>query len=170
VPARVSDVCVEAWRLSGNLDSDVDCFSAPHPALRAGWLVLSKPETTVDVEAADPQRVLDTRSGVGGSTERLDAGQVLQVQVIGVGISDVPAGASAVVLNLTSTQSEAPGYVTVWPCGQQRPDTSNLNFRPDIDVANLVIAKPGVDGKVCVFASQATHLIADLSGWFPAGA
>jgi len=33
---------------------------------------------------------------------------------------------------------------------------------------NAVIAKVGVGGKVCLFASNSTHLLADVNGFFPA--
>ncbi|MEA3186058.1 MAG: hypothetical protein QOJ74_2535, partial [Ilumatobacteraceae bacterium] len=34
-------------------------------------------------------------------------------------------------------------------------------------VPNSVIAKVGSNGSVCLFASEATHLIADVAGYFP---
>ncbi|HWL41294.1 MAG TPA: hypothetical protein VNQ73_00020, partial [Ilumatobacter sp.] len=67
-------------------------------------------------------------------------GQVLALQV--GGRADVPLDAAAVVLNVTAVGPAGPGYVTAFPCDQQRPLASNLNYAPGDVVANLVIAKP----------------------------
>ena len=34
-------------------------------------------------------------------------------------------------------------------------------------VANLVVAKIGAGGAVCIFNNQGTHLVADVNGYFP---
>ena len=50
------------------------------------------------------------------------------------------------------------------------PTASNLNFVAGDTVPNAVIVKLGAGGKVCLFAAEsATHLIADINGYFPAG-
>lgn len=36
-------------------------------------------------------------------------------------------------------------------------------------IANTVVTSVGTNGRICVFTSAATHLLADLSGYFPAG-
>ena len=80
----------------------------------------------------------------------------------------MPEDASAAVLNVTVTEPEAAGFVTVWPCGHPRPLASNLNYATDENVPNLVTAPIGADGDVCLYTLAATHLIADLNGWHPA--
>ncbi|MEY4230757.1 MAG: hypothetical protein RLZZ362_1606, partial [Actinomycetota bacterium] len=70
----------------------------------------------------------------------------------------------AVALNVTVTEPWAAGYVTAYPCGGSLPSASNLNFSAGTTVANLVIAKVGTGGKVCLFSSAPTHLIADVNG------
>ena len=76
------------------------------------------------------------------------AGSVTELQVIGR--LGVPTGSTAVVLNITVTQPETAGYVTVYPCGSARPSASNLNFAAGTTFPNLVIAKIGTGGKVCI--------------------
>jgi V8-like Glu-specific endopeptidase len=111
-----------------------------------------------------PARVLDTRSGVGADGP-VGAGRSIEVQVTGRG--GVPAGAGAVVLNVTVTQPTTSGYVTVYPSGSDRPTASNLNFRPGQTVPNLVVAKLGEGGTVTLFNSHgSSHLIADVMGWY----
>ncbi len=116
----------------------------------------------------DPVRILDTRDGTGVADQRpgpRGAGIVTELDVTGVG--GVPdAGVGAVVLNLTVTEATGNGYVTVYPCGNARPLASNVNVRRGVNVANLVTAKVGTDGKVCFFTSTQTQLVADVSGWY----
>ena len=72
--------------------------------------------------AVQPERLLDTREGaqVGYSGAKPAADQVVELQVTAVGASQLDADTAAVVLNVTGTEADAPGYVTVWPCGAPR--------------------------------------------------
>ena len=116
----------------------------------------------------DPLRVLDTRDGtgvVGQHPGPLGAGQVTKLHITGVG--GVPEiGAAAVVLNVTVTQAPGAGFITVYPCGDSRPNASSVNFEHGVDVANQVTAKVGTNGDVCFFANAQVQLIADLNGWY----
>jgi hypothetical protein len=89
-------------------------------------------EATRDVAAADlsyqaivPQRLLDSRFAVSVAS----AGMVTPGVPVSVTLPKVVAGAAAVALNVTVTQPTADGFATVYPCGQQPPDASDLNFR-----------------------------------------
>jgi hypothetical protein len=79
----------------------------------------------------------------------------------------VPVGTSAVVLNVTATEAAIPGFITVFPCGTDQPTASNLNYVAGSTIPNLVIAQVGLTGKVCIFNSAPTHVVADLAGYFP---
>jgi hypothetical protein len=114
----------------------------------------------------DPARLFDTRQ-----TAKVAAGATLAVGVLGQ--EGVPvAGVEAVVMNVTVTEPDGPGYVTVFPCGQPPPTASNLNYVAGQNVPNLVTVKVGANGQVCFFTFAATHLVADVSGWYagPGGA
>ncbi len=117
------------------------------------------------------QRVLDTRVdgriGYFGATP--SGGQTTAVRVAGTGDPAVADNASAVVVNVTITEPEAAGFVTVWPCGQPRPPTSNVDFAAGETVANLAIAAIGSEGSICLFSSATTHLVVDVAGWMSAG-
>ena len=117
-----------------------------------------------------PERVLDTRGPqpIGYVGGKPSAGQTVQLQVTGVGTSNVPADAKAVVLNLTGTGAASNGYVTVWPCGAPQPNASNLNVKAGTNVPNLVITKVGDGGKVCLYTQPSQDLVADISGYMPA--
>jgi murein DD-endopeptidase MepM/ murein hydrolase activator NlpD len=127
----------------------------------SGWV-----ETQTGFGAIAPVRRFDTRTGSGGvPAQKLGARQTLEVAVTGQ--DGVPSSkVSAVVLNVTATEASASGYVTVFPCGSQAPLASNLNFVAGQTVPNSVVAPVGAGGKVCFYSSAATHLLADVSGWY----
>ena len=116
-----------------------------------------------------PERVLETRADgqTGYSGGKPAAGATIALQITGVGASPVPATANAVVLNVTGVEPDATGYVTVWPCGSPRPTASNLNLAPGAITPNLVMAKIGEGGKVCLFTQSPAHLVADVNGYWP---
>ena len=128
-----------------------------------GWF----PHDT-DFRSLTPERLLDSRSGTGTPEGVVPANHVVELKVTKVGASNIPADAGAVVLNVTVTAPQADGHITVYPCGQDRPKASNINYVKGVTIANAAVAKIGTDGKVCLYTHSATHLVADTTGWFPA--
>ncbi len=128
------------------------------------------PGPTIDhsYHPVTPERLLDTRDRTGADVGKLGAGQTLTLQVTGAGVTNVPADASAVVLNVTVTEADGSGYLTVYPCGSARPLASNLNYVTGQTIPNLTITKLGVGGTICLYTQAAVHLIADIDGWYPA--
>lgn len=120
-----------------------------------------------------PTRILDTRSGLGAPQARLAAGQVLELQVVGGAVLDVPAEAGAVTVNVTATEATGPGYLTLYPCDAARPDASNVNYAAGQSIPNLVSAKLSATGSICIYALTDVHVIADIAAWYgvdqPAG-
>ena len=106
-----------------------------------------------------PERVLDTRGGA-----KIPAGGVINVPI--AGRFGVPADAVSVALNVTATQAEDNGFLTVYPNGQPLPVASNVNYTTGADVPNLVVAPLGTDGSINIFSEDATHVIVDIFGWF----
>ncbi|WP_441250163.1 PKD domain-containing protein [Kitasatospora sp. McL0602] len=110
--------------------------------------------------ALAPSRLLDTRH-----TAALGPDATTSVQVRGVG--GVPADATSVVLNLTSTDADAGGYLTAYASGTERPGTSNLNFAARQTVANQVVVPIGADGKVSIYNKFGhTQVVADVFGYY----
>jgi hypothetical protein len=119
-----------------------------------------------------PARLLDTRAG-GSTVDDLFEGLgsvpadgTLQLEVTERG--GVPSGAVAVAINVTVTGARGPGFITVWPCGAARPQSSNLNYNPGTTTANLVMPGVGTGGQVCFYSLAQTDLVVDVSGYFPA--
>jgi hypothetical protein len=115
------------------------------------------------MQPKSPDRLVDTRN-----SGMLAANTPLEIPVTGT--FDVPADASATLINVTAVGAVADGFVTVYPCGQSVPVASNINFRAGQNVPNLVLAAAGAGGKTCIQSSVATHILADVTAWFPAAA
>jgi hypothetical protein len=110
-----------------------------------------------------PARLYDTRQ----TGDRLSDGQTLQVKVAGK--NGIPMGASAVALNVTGVDATDEGYVTVYPCGTERPVVSNLNPHPGRAQPNLVLTPVAADGTVCVYSLQDVDIVIDVSGYYKEG-
>ncbi|MCB1248630.1 MAG: hypothetical protein KDB36_04455, partial [Acidimicrobiales bacterium] len=117
-----------------------------------------------------PARLVDTRSGLGGSAVWLGPGESRMVQVAGLG--GVPAsGAAAAVLNVTAVGPSAATHLSVWPAGAPMPTASNVNVPAGQTVANLAMVRLGDGGAVELFNNAGSvDVVVDVSGWFDLGA
>ena len=126
-----------------------------------GWLTTTSDVGLVPIAS---RRLLDTRSGLGGSG-RLGIGQAIEIPVVAAGSTT-----TAVTLNITAVDPANPGFVTAWPCGVPQPFVSNLNPQRAVTQPNLVTVRVGVGGRVCLFSSQITDLIVDVTAEYQPGA
>ena len=83
------------------------------------------------------------------------------------GRSGVPAGATAVAVNLTATDIAGPGFITAYPCGT-RPVVSNLTSCPP-HRGQLAIVPLAADGSLCLYTIGDSDIVADVIGWFGPG-
>lgn len=120
---------------------------------------------TTKVTPVTPNRVLDTRHGIGGS-RRVPAGRQVVVQVAGT--SGVPVGASAAVVNITAVSPSGWGFLTAFPCTDGVPDTSNVNYVGGQIVSNNTIAALSPAGQLCVWTYAETDILVDVTGWLGA--
>ncbi|MEU2390979.1 PKD domain-containing protein [Streptomyces sp. NPDC007369] len=113
-----------------------------------------------------PLRLLDTRSGTGAAKAKVGPYSSVRVKIAGAG--KVPATATAVVLNVTVTNTTAGGHVSAYPAGRARPESSNMNYTAGQTVPNMVIVPVGRDGYVELYNGgwNAADLIADVTGYF----
>lgn len=118
------------------------------------------------IESLAPTRLFDTRADqpAPGPKGLVPSGGSIDVQVGGV--AGVPDDAVAVVINVTATETTAPGFVTVYGAGGSVPlaSTLNVNFAGET-VPNLVIMPIGVGGKISLYTQSATHLLGDVTGY-----
>lgn len=112
--------------------------------------------------AVVPERALDSRK-----TSTFGARETRRVPLAGK--YGVPKTATGVLVNVTSTRSQARGYVTVAPSIKTRPRSSTVNFAVRDTVANRALVQLSSDGGIDVYASAATHVVIDVVGWFGKG-
>ena len=119
----------------------------------------------------EPGRVVDTRFG-DPKVDGVSRFKIADARVVGdpsrTGESiGVPVGAAAVAINVTVTGTEAPGFVSVYPCAattDSPPNVSNVNYGPGATVANSAIVQLSSEGYLCVKAEGATHVLVDVAG------
>ncbi len=130
----------------------------------SGWWV---PNQGWRYQPATPARLVDTRDAAGARSpvvgKRL-AGSTFSVTVAAWPSS--PLAPTAVLVNVTATDADTAGFVTVSPCGSSTPEVSSLNVGPGEVAANTATVAVGGDGTVCVYTSAAMHVVVDLEGWF----
>lgn len=137
---------------------------------------VSRSSTTPGFVSVAPKRVFDTRPGESPTALRnVQKTKVGGTYELAVQFSDLPGGITpatglgAVSMNVTVVDPDASGFVTVFPCAN-RAEVSNVNFVGGQTVANAVIAPVSGAGTICFFSNTPAHIIADINGYFPAGA
>ena len=159
-----------------DIDALIDYFTAESPVAppstdRVDEIGNNLPGT---IQSLPPARLLETRDEPGYETVdgefqgegRLGAGETLELVVAGRG--DVPEDASAAALNVGAVLPSDEGFLTIYPCGEDLPIASNVNYFGDDVVSNSVVAQIGEDGKVCIYTLTETDLIVDVNGLVPA--
>ena len=119
-----------------------------------------------------PCRLFDTRptpDNVGPRTSPLGATDVYTQQVTGTnGNCTIPAAATAVALNVTTTNATVASYLTLWPADAPRPLASNLNWVPGSPpTPNKVDVKLSTDGRVSLYNNAGNvDVLADIVGYY----
>jgi len=152
-----SDGTVTVWNMPGGpaVDVVVDALGAYDPDHGDRYTNL-----------AQPVRVMDTRYGTGTPAGKISSvcdGSSADTKLKIAGVNGVPANAGSVLLNVTVTEPERDGFLTV---GHSKT-TSNLNFKANQTVANQVIAPLDADGTVTVCNSGGrVHVVMDVFGYY----
>jgi hypothetical protein len=104
----------------------------------------------------DPKRVVDTRL----SGQRGDSAILVPIP------AGIPGDAGALAVSITAVGAATSGFLSVYPAGGVRSDTSVVNTDERNDTrANAVFASVDGDGFV-VFRSMETDVLVDVWGWF----
>jgi len=109
--------------------------------------------------AGVPCRALDTRNNGGQPFE----GEK-RVNVAG-SFCIPPSSAKAYVLSATVVPQVPLGYLTLWPDLEGQPAVSTLNAVDGWTTSNMAIVSTA-NGFIDAFASNYTHLVLDISGYF----
>ncbi|HWI78346.1 MAG TPA: hypothetical protein VNS31_04065, partial [Ramlibacter sp.] len=110
---------------------------------------LASPTSGMVYTMITPCRIIDTRKTVAG---KIAAGETRDFDASRAGGSfadqggedndcGIPAGVSAVVMNVTVDHPEGPGYLTVFPYGVTKPYASSANYVFNQTVGNEIIVK-----------------------------
>ncbi|MEY2522036.1 MAG: hypothetical protein QOJ66_601 [Ilumatobacteraceae bacterium] len=116
-----------------------------------------------EYQPVPPTRVVDTRE----TGQRISAGGTLTVDLSALAPTLVGPDAAAAAVNVTSVDQAAAGFLTVYPCGTERPLASSVNFlagQPRGALATTLLRQP--DRALCVFSNTATNVVVDLQGVF----
>jgi serine protease len=121
----------------------------------------STPTTASLFSPITPVRVLDTRNTTG---QTLGPGATLTQAMAGV--DGIASNASAVVTNVTATDTTAASFFTVYPGGTM-PLASDVNWGPGQTVPNLTVASLSGTGTMDVYNhSGSADLVIDAFGYF----
>lgn len=150
---------LRAGDLGGRGTSTARYTSGPSDA--AAGISSAQSSTGDAYSALTPTRLLDTRSSGGA----LGAGGTRNLTVTGLG--GVPAGATAVALNVTATDATSSSYLSVYPAGSTQPTVSNLDWVKGQTLANLVMVPVGTGGQVTFYNhAGSVDVVVDLEGYF----
>jgi hypothetical protein len=118
------------------------------------------------LHAMVPSRVVDTRTGLGMTgAGPVGAGATVNLSIPGSG--GIPAtGVDGLLLTVSVVSPSGPGYMTLYPCDQPRPGTSNINFPVGVTVTNTALVRVPPTGKVCLYTAGSTDVVVDAAGWY----
>jgi hypothetical protein len=77
----------------------------------------------------------------------------------------IPITAQAHVMSVTVVPPGPMGFLTLWPQGVARPLAATLNALDAAITSNMAIM-PTLNSSISVFASDPTHLVMDIAGYF----
>ncbi len=107
-----------------------------------------------------PKRALDTRGSrpVQSKTE---------IVVDLSSTAGIPRNASAAVINVVAADTQAAGFLTMWPDGSVRPDpASNINYPGgNYNIAGNAITRLR-NGRIRIYAHGTTDVVVDVVGYF----
>lgn len=119
-----------------------------------------------------PCRVVDTRNAVGPFGGPALAASTPRSFAIPLGAcSGIPATSVAYKFNVTLVPSGPVGYLTMWQTGAPMPLASVMNDLQGFIQGNAADIMAGTGGAVSAYATNPTHLVLDLYGYYlPAAA
>ena len=142
-------VCIVA---NADVDVVVDAFA---------WMAAGSP-----IAMGVPARLMDTRTGRGGTLGVLADGDVARLRVAGE--SGVPNSAVGATVNIAVVDAPHRGHVVVWPCDRDRPTASSINMWPGMRRSNQATLRLSQSGELCLGArvdgGGGFHLVIDAVG------
>jgi hypothetical protein len=113
-----------------------------------------------------PCRVADTRNANGPFGGPAIRSQTSRDFAMPNGDCGIPSTAAAYSLNVAVVPQDTLGYLTVWPAGQPQPLVATLNSVDGRIKSNVAIVPAGSNGAISIYATDTTHVILDINGYF----
>jgi hypothetical protein len=172
-PTTAGRFGIGSQQVSGNAAS----FFAGQMADVQMWNSLAAPvQTTAPASAfvpVNPERIMDTRSGtkIGAVTGPVAGGATITVPIADeggtTGAPFIDPDITAVAVAITVISPAGAGYLTVYPDGSDRLDTSLMDFPASTNLTNDEIIPVGPDGKIAIYVyGAATNILVDVTGHF----
>jgi hypothetical protein len=171
-PGSSGDVAIFSSATT-NIVVDVEGYVSQTTSGESGaglYSPLPSPIRICDTRAGNPSDLETPNNQCNGSAQnlgrRLSAGGHISIQV--TGDNNIPSGATSAVLNVTAVNPSSAGFLTVFPQGGSRPNTSNVNYSTGHNTNNRVILPLSAGGGISVYSSSSTDVVVDISGYFSA--
>jgi hypothetical protein len=138
---------------------------------------LASPASGLVYTMIQPCRIIDTRviNAKMDPNENYDyeasrPGGSFASQGGDAGDCGMPADPAAVVMNVTVVAAEGSGFLTVWPYGTPRPNTSSNNYSVGRNTGNEIISRQTIGNAAdfSMYANRRVHVVADVVGYFAA--
>lgn len=113
--------------------------------------------------ASTPQRIVDTRTGIGTNTAKVPGGCTLVVD------PGLDPDVTAVAVNITAVRAATNGFVAAYPCGVERPIAAAVQAVGGKVVGGMTVVPLGADGTFCVYTHATSDLVVDLFGTYQPG-
>jgi hypothetical protein len=138
-------------------------------------------EATANVYAPlpTPVRILDTRSATGRkyivnpSGNLNSAGQLEAGKTIYISLDSEVFFAETVLANVTVTDTEAAGFLTIWSGAAALPITSSINYLSGQTLSNFVACTVAehstTENAIAIYSKETTHVLLDLAGFIMPG-
>jgi hypothetical protein len=125
-----------------------------------------------DFNSEAPVRIVDTRPGSGlpYSGDTLAAGETLTIQVAGsAGAPSMTSSSppTAVVMNVTVTDTTASSWLAAWPSNVSQPVISDINWVAGQTQPDLIVVPVSPTGQVSFYNyGGSADLVIDVEGYY----
>ena len=138
-------------------------------ATDGGWRKLAGPNTAGQLHILpSPVRVYDSRPGLAPTAvgpKVPTVSNAVRILDTTANTSGVPTNARAVLINLTITGPQAPGFASAWASGAF-PGTSSINFAADQSIAATTVVGCGPAATIQILANTVTDFLVDVIGFY----
>ncbi|MEW2300873.1 LamG-like jellyroll fold domain-containing protein [Streptomyces sp. NPDC006655] len=117
--------------------------------------------------AVNPTRLVDTRSGIGGTSTPVAANSTYTLSTATTQ-QITTATTPTLAAILTATNTVGSGYGVAYPTSTGKPATSNLNWGTGDTIANLTLTPTDASGRISIYnnSSGPVDFIVDCSGYY----